>query len=74
MDSTFYAFVLSFASEHAFLTWCALWLLWVPYFAFEITAKLVTRTYRVILVSLRGWPPEHLDADGDWKPVPKVGK
>ncbi len=26
----------------------------------------VTRLYRVVMVSIRGWPPPHLDADGDW--------
>lgn len=28
--------------------------------------NLITRTYRMVMVSLRGWPPSHLDADGDW--------
>jgi len=31
----------------------------------------VNRTYRCVMVSLRGWPPQHLDADGDWKPLPE---
>lgn len=30
-----------------------------------------TRALRAIKVCARGWPPEHLDADGDWKPAPK---
>lgn len=30
----------------------------------------LTRTYRLVMVSARGWPPQHLDADGDWKPEP----
>jgi len=30
------------------------------------------RLYRVIMVALRGWPPDHLDADGDWKPEQKT--
>ena len=67
MDATFYAFALSFAAEHPFLTWCALWLGWVPYY-------IVKHTYRLIMVSLRGWPPAHLDADGDWKREPKTEK
>lgn len=28
----------------------------------------LTRGYRCIMVSIHGWPPPHLDADGDWKP------
>ena len=27
------------------------------------------RLLRTIKVVVRGWPPEHLDADGDFKPV-----
>lgn len=71
MDA-FYAFALSFASEHWFLTWCALWLAWTPLIALNQVTPIITRIYRVIMVSLRGWPPAHLDADGDWKPAPKV--
>ena len=26
------------------------------------------RFMRMIMVLKRGWPPNHLDADGDWKP------
>jgi len=25
------------------------------------------RILRMIMVSFRGWPPNHIDADGDWK-------
>jgi len=32
---------------------------------------LFTRFFRLITVALRGWPPSHLDADGDWKKEPK---
>lgn len=71
MDA-FYAFALSFASEHWFLTWCALWLVWLPLIALSQVTPIITRIYRVIMVSLRGWPPAHLDADGDWRPAPKV--
>ncbi|MBR8073319.1 hypothetical protein KDX14_27720 [Burkholderia cenocepacia] len=34
--------------------------------AFTAT-QIVSRLYRVVMVSTRGWPPAHLDADGDWK-------
>ena len=71
MDA-FYAFILSFANEHWFLAWCALWL---PVLAAGLLVRLIltilTRTYRVIMITLRGWPPAHVDADGDWRPAPK---
>ena len=28
---------------------------------------LINRILRSVMVSIRGWPPSHLDADGDWK-------
>jgi hypothetical protein len=28
---------------------------------------IILRTYRIIMVIFRGWPPSHLDADGDFK-------
>jgi hypothetical protein len=36
--------------------------------------KIFTRIYRMIMVSRKGWPPSHLDADGDWKPKSKEEK
>jgi hypothetical protein len=69
---SFYAFALMFASEHWFLTWCALWLFWAAYWlAGALLFRLPVRILRAIVVLLRGWPPAHLDADGDWKPAPK---
>lgn len=71
-----YEFLLSFAREQRFLTWCALWLIWGVFWfagvAIEVTARLVSRTFRATMVAARGWPPAHLDADGDWRPAPKV--
>ena len=32
---------------------------------------LPNRALRTIKVCSKGWPPAHLDADGDWKPEPK---
>jgi hypothetical protein len=29
------------------------------------------RTTSLIRVAVRGWPPAHLDADGDWKHEPE---
>lgn len=73
MDATnFYAFALSFAAEHWFLAWCMLWLLWPVVTLPSLAFRLINRTYRVINIAIRGWPPAHLDADGDWRPPPKV--
>lgn len=35
---------------------------------------LVSRTYRFVLILFKGWPPSHLDADGEWKPKPDSKK
>ena len=61
----------TFWDSHTFLAWCALWLVWGVIPILTMVLSLFIRTYRVIMVSLRGWPPAHLDADGDWKPTPK---
>lgn len=65
----------AFASEHWFLTWCALWLAWGPIWltmqVVGLTYKLISRVLRLLIVAIRGWPPHHLDADGDWKPLPQ---
>lgn len=50
-----------FMHAHWFITWCALWLGWA-------VAAIVHMILRAILVAIRGWPPQHLDADGDFKP------
>lgn len=72
---TTYEFLLAFASEHWFLTWCAMWLAWAPLWLIVVilnfSRSIVIRTYRVIVITLRGWPPAHVDADGDWRPVSK---
>ena len=31
----------------------------------------IVRGCRTINIAIRGWPPSHLDADGDWKPEPE---
>lgn len=60
--------------------WLAFWLcFWALCFAFGAVysalglannlLKIVKMVLRSLLVLARGWPPEHLDADGDWKPA-----
>jgi hypothetical protein len=43
-----------------FLAWMAVWLLALPF-------KLVNRWIRHRNITASGWPPPHLDADGDVK-------
>lgn len=41
------------------------------YYGVNGLVQINARVYRMIMVLFRGWPPNHLDADGDWKPEPK---
>lgn len=53
--------LIEFASDSPWLTFFLAWLL------VDLLMKVIGRGYRTIMVSVRGWPPAHLDADGDWK-------
>jgi len=55
--------MLTFATSHP--GWAFLMLLVVLHYG----ASLWRRLTSLIRVSLRGWPPAHLDADGDWRPA-----
>lgn len=46
----------NFWHEHYFLAF------WAIYFV----PSIALRTLRAINIVIRGWPPAHLDADGDW--------
>jgi hypothetical protein len=50
--------------------WLCTWALIVAWRIFATCACFANRVLRSINVALRGWPPVHLDADGDWKPTP----
>ena len=44
--------------------------------ALRVVVLLLWRLMRTVMVVFGGWPPEHLDADGDWEPeceVPETG-
>jgi len=59
-----------FFSDYPFIAWCALWLGWPAFqLAIVVCFRLPNRILRTIKVLVRGWPPEHLDADGDFQPV-----
>jgi hypothetical protein len=51
----------AWAMEHPIVALCMVWLL-------ADTAVRISRSLlRTINVVVRGWPPSHLDASGDWK-------
>lgn len=57
----------NFWHDHLFLAWCALWLIWGAFSVAALPFKIINRIIRSINIAIRGWPPAHLDADGDWK-------
>ncbi|KKN88797.1 hypothetical protein LCGC14_0244040 [marine sediment metagenome] len=77
MDQVLLAFV-EWGREHwIFFGWTAFWgliflILCTFQFLRTIFFVLPNRILRTIKVTMQGWPPEHLDADGDWKPEPKT--
>ena len=54
-----------------FNQWCALWLGWgfvgVAAALVQGISEIVSTLIRVTIVTIRGWPPTHLDANGKWK-------
>lgn len=67
-------YIIIFAEQHWFLTFV---LIYCGYLLLIAALKFVlwylpNRLLRTINVCVRGWPPAHLDADGDWKPEPKA--
>lgn len=59
----------AFTHLHPFIQWCALWLAWGPICLAFLILKLPFWFYNHHLrhqsVRMHGWPPAHLDADGD---------
>ena len=48
---------------------CALILNGGAYFLVNATLRLWSRFMRMLMVIKHGWPPSHLDGDGDFKPT-----
>ena len=60
-----------FWGEHYILAFFAIVLLACLAGTFiECAMKILNRILRSINIAIRGWPPQHLDADGDWMSVP----
>ena len=62
-----------FVGDHPVLTFFLAW------FAVDLAGKVINLPFRFWNRWLRhrnivshGWPPEHLDADGDFRPLPKT--
>lgn len=68
--------IVMWGAEHWWLVfWLALWAMFcalmLVYDVTNLVRFLVNRPLRTIKVLVRGWPPAHLNADGDWRPQPK---
>jgi hypothetical protein len=59
---TFYEFALKFTTEHPWFTLLILLALWE---LASLPFKTVNRVIRHRNIAKAGWPPEHVDADGD---------
>lgn len=57
--------IFDFMNNHPFISLFICWAITA------VIARFIVRISRVAMVGSRGWPPAHLDADGDWKPEPK---
>lgn len=49
------------ALEHPWMTF------WIFIVLLCVTGDAIKFTFRTINIAAHGWPPEHLDADGDFK-------
>jgi hypothetical protein len=56
--------IYDFLDKHAIF---AFFIIYIIYIVSEMLIKIIIRFYRMVMVGLRGWPPHHLDGDGDWK-------
>lgn len=54
-----------FASERPFTA------IVLVYISFTTLHYILNRMFRCLNVRKQGWPPPHLDADGDFKPAPE---
>lgn len=62
--------IFDWATDH---WWLAFWLVfWLGAWAFLVMVgllRLARHLVRAFMVAARGWPPAHLDADGDFRPA-----
>lgn len=61
-----------FLRESPWLTFFAFWIaVWGVVTIIGLPFRLWNRVLRSRNIRERGWPPEHLDGDGDFRPLPK---
>ena len=70
--------IFDFMHAHIFATWLLAWGVipcgaWLAAIALQGARYALNRILRSINIALRGWPPAHLDADGDFRPLPALG-
>lgn len=46
----------------------------LAYIAADLVFRCFNRVIRHLTIRKAGWPPAHLDADGDFKPAPKEAR
>lgn len=67
--------IIAWATDHWWLAfWLAFWAMAFGYGFLSYLLRAALRLVRAVVVLCHGWPPAHLDADGDWKPAPKPPK
>lgn len=54
--------------------WIWLGTLILIYIPFECICIIIKSLVKRSIILKQGWPPSHLDADGNWKPVKKENK
>lgn len=71
MDPIYAAILIQqWADTHWWLAfWLAFWALVFAYGALLVVNRTIIRVLRFVKILARGWPPEHLDADGDYRPL-----
>lgn len=61
--------IFDFMASHWFLAWSVAWLGWGVITLLLAPLLLLQQVIRALVVCARGWPPEHLDVDGKFRPV-----
>lgn len=61
--------MLQFATSNPGYTFLIAWAL--LHYGSTVAVTFWRRLTSLVRVAIRGWPPAHLDADGDWRPVAK---
>lgn len=58
-------------NAYEFMTGSPILTFLLAYIAYRLVFRCFNRVIRHMTIRKAGWPPAHLDADGDFKPEPK---